>query len=182
MAPKSTVGDAWDPSLVNRDPTFLLPPLEIPGPWCRFYDHLYSYTWANDRTVQEALHIRPGTIRTWARCNESLSYTYTVTDVVDYHEELLKRGYRALIYSGDHDMVIPYVGTLAWIDTLNLTISHDWEAWVIDGQVAGYTTLYSYGEAYLTYATVKAGGHTAPSYKPKECFAMVDRWFAYFYL
>lgn len=102
--------------------------------------------------------------------------------MIDYHKELLKRGYRALIYSGDHDMAIPYVGTLAWIETLNLTVSEDWQAWFVDGQVAGYTTVYSYGEAYLTYATVKGGGHTAPEYKPKECFAMIDRWFAYYYL
>ncbi|KAL3730236.1 hypothetical protein ACJRO7_027270 [Eucalyptus globulus] len=179
--PKSTVDGKWDQSVVNRDPTFLASP-QLPGVWCRVYNYMLSYTWANDRAVQEALHVRPGTIRKWARCNESLSYEYSIREVVDYHKELLKRGYRALIYSGDHDMTIPYVGTLAWIETLNLTISEDWQAWFVDGQIAGYTTVYSNGEAYLTYATVKGGGHTAPEYKPKECFAMIDRWFAYYYL
>ncbi|KAF7849675.1 hypothetical protein BT93_L0405 [Corymbia citriodora subsp. variegata] len=95
--PESTVDGTWDPSLVNRDPT-LLPSPELPGIWCRVYNYMLSYTWANDRAVQEALHVRPGTIMKWVRCNESLSYKYNVREVIDYHKELLKRGYRALIY------------------------------------------------------------------------------------
>ncbi|KAL3730243.1 hypothetical protein ACJRO7_027276 [Eucalyptus globulus] len=183
MAPKSTVGRAWDSSLIIEDRSLLL--LPTPGAsrvWCRSYNYLYSYIWASDKAVQDALHVREGTIEKWVRCNETLSYTYTVSDVIDIHKDLIKRGYRALIYSGDHDMVVPYVGTLAWIGTLNLTISRDWEAWFVDGQVAGYTTLYSYFPSLLTYATVKGGGHTAPEYKPKECFAMINRWFDYYYI
>ncbi|KAI6678196.1 hypothetical protein NL676_038992 [Syzygium grande] len=137
QTPKSTLGDAWDPSLINQDRSLLLlPALRAPRVWCRNYNYMYSYIWASDRAVQDALHIREGTIEKWVRCNKTLSYTYTVTDVVDIHKELLETGFRALIYSGDHDMVIPYLGTQAWIDTLNLTISEDWHAWFVDGQVA----------------------------------------------
>ncbi|XP_030550344.1 serine carboxypeptidase-like 2 isoform X2 [Rhodamnia argentea] len=181
--PKSTVGYTWDPSLINHDRSLLpLPMLRSPRVWCRSYNYLYSYIWASDRAVQGALHIREGTIEKWVRCNKTLSYTYTVTDVIDIHKELMKRGFRALIYSGDHDMVIPYIGTQAWINTLNLTISQDWHAWFVDGQVAGYATLYAYFPSLLTFATVKGGGHTAPEYKPKECFAMINRWFDYYYI
>ncbi|KAL3730239.1 hypothetical protein ACJRO7_027272 [Eucalyptus globulus] len=183
MIPKSTAGDTWDPSLINDNRTLLLlPKLESPRVWCRHYNYLYSYIWASDKAVQDALHIREGTIEKWVRCNETLSYTYTVKEVIDIHKELIKRGFRALIYSGDHDIVIPYVGTQAWINTLNLTISQDWHAWFVDGQIAGYATLYSYFPSLLTYATVKGGGHTAPEYKPKECFALINRWFDYYYV
>ncbi|XP_056163544.1 serine carboxypeptidase-like 17 [Syzygium oleosum] len=183
QTPKSTVGGTWDSGLINQDRSLLLLPTpEAPRVWCRNYNYMYSYIWASDRAVHDALHVREGTIEKWVRCNETLSYIYTVSDVIDIHKELIKMGFRVLIYSGDHDMVVPYVGTLAWIETLNLTISQDWEAWFVDGQVAGYTTLYSYFPSLLTYATVKGGGHTAPEYKPKECFELINRWFDYYYI
>ncbi|KAL3730226.1 hypothetical protein ACJRO7_027268 [Eucalyptus globulus] len=183
QSPKSTVSDRWDPTLINRDPSPLLLPTErVSRVWCREYNYLYSYIWASDKAVQDALHIREGTIEKWVRCNKTLSYTSNVLVVIDIHKELIKRGLRALIYSGDHDMVIPYVGTQAWIDTLNLTISEDWHAWFVDGQVAGYATLYSSFPSLFTFVTVKGAGHTAPEYKPKECFALISRWFDYLYI
>ncbi|KAJ4716123.1 putative Serine carboxypeptidase [Melia azedarach] len=77
-------------------------------------------------------------------------------------------------------MVIPYVGTETWINSLNLTIESGWQPWFVEGQVAGYWMRYTHKTCHLTFATVKGGGHTAPEYKPKECLAMIDRWFAYY--
>ncbi|KAF3948125.1 hypothetical protein CMV_025836 [Castanea mollissima] len=82
--------------------------------------------------------------------------------------------YEVLIYSGDHDMVIPYIATHAWIESLNLTIAHDWRPWFVDGQVAGFTMQYTSKKYCLTFATLKGAGHTAPEYKPKESLAMID--------
>ncbi|KAF8016815.1 hypothetical protein BT93_H2125 [Corymbia citriodora subsp. variegata] len=150
-------------------------------PWCRSYNYLYSYIWANDRNVREALHIREGTKPEWDRCNYSLSYTKDILNSAVYHRYLSKTSLRALIYSGDHDLAIPYIGTLDWIRSLNLTLLGSWLPWFVEGQVAGYSILYSENSKYdLTYTTIKGGGHTAPEYKPKECFAMVDRWFSYY--
>ncbi|XP_062177458.1 serine carboxypeptidase-like 1 [Alnus glutinosa] len=173
------VGSKWDPSL-EEDSVDLLTVPQVPEQWCRSYNYLFSYIWANNETVQDALGIREGSIREWTRCNKSLSYTDNIFSTLNFHRNLIKKGYRMLIYSGDQDMVIPYVGTHAWIKSLNLTVSDDWEPWFVDGQVAGYTMEYNYKKSRLRYAIVKGGGHTAPEYKPKECFAMVDRWFAYY--
>ncbi|KAK0604797.1 hypothetical protein LWI29_019552 [Acer saccharum] len=77
---------------------------------------------------------------------------------------------------GDHDMVVSYLGTLSWIKALNFTIIDEWRPWLVDDQVAGYSTEYSKN---FTFATVKGGGHTAPEYKPKECFSMFKRWISH---
>ncbi|XP_022762376.1 serine carboxypeptidase-like 18 [Durio zibethinus] len=148
--------------------------------WCRNYHYLYSYVWANDKTVRSALHIREGTIGEWLRCNGSLSYDYDVSTSIDYERNLTREQLRALIYSGDHDMVIPYLGTIAWIESFNLTVQVDWYPWLVDGQVAGYNMNYAEEKYSLTYATIKGGGHTAPEYKPNEALAMIERWLAHF--
>nr|XP_011466208.1 PREDICTED: serine carboxypeptidase-like 18 isoform X3 [Fragaria vesca subsp. vesca] len=88
----------------------------------------------------------------WARCNTSLPYERYFRSVLSYHQSLTTRGYRALIYSGDHDMIIPHLGTLAWIKSLNFIIVDHWRPWLVDGQVAGYSVEYSNN---FTFATVK---------------------------
>ncbi|GLU09024.1 hypothetical protein SLE2022_259040 [Rubroshorea leprosula] len=148
--------------------------------WCRYDNYVFSYIWANDKTVQRALHIREGTKEEWLRCNRSLSYTYDILSTVEYHRNLSKKAYLALIYSGDHDIHIPYVGTNEWIESLNLTIADEWRPWFVQGQVAGYTKMYKQERYYLTFATVKGGGHTAPEYNPEQCLAMIDRWLSHY--
>ncbi|XP_062176796.1 serine carboxypeptidase-like 18 [Alnus glutinosa] len=151
--------------------------------WCRNNNYVLSYMWANDEIVQKTLGVRNGTILDWKRCNKSLAYDSDLNTVVHYHQELLKRGYRALIYSGDHDMMIPYVGTQAWIAYLSLPLVDGWRPWFVDGQIAGFTEKYSTTKGDgLTFATVKGGGHTAPEYKPQQCLEMADRWMSYYAL
>ncbi|KAG5543663.1 hypothetical protein RHGRI_016427 [Rhododendron griersonianum] len=59
----------------------------------------------------------------------------------------------SVLKSGDHDLIVPFLGTQAWIKSLNYSIVDDWRSWKVEGQVAGYTRSYSNG---MTYATVKA--------------------------
>ncbi|XP_020963633.1 serine carboxypeptidase-like 18, partial [Arachis ipaensis] len=85
------------------------------------------------------------------------------------HEILKGIGYCCIDNSGDHDMVVPFLATQAWIRSLNYSIVDDWRPWYTNGQVAGYTRTYSNA---MTFATVKGGGHTAPEYKLEECLHM----------
>ncbi|KAA8536289.1 hypothetical protein F0562_028767 [Nyssa sinensis] len=183
LSPKPNTTLKWDQSnSIEENPRDFLHKLPLlKGHWCREYNYLFSYIWANNKTVQEALHIREGTIKEWVRCNTSLpGYTQNLASCIDYHRNLTNKLCRALVYSGDHDMVIPYVGTQEWIYSLNLTIESGWESWFVDAQVAGYTEKYSHNNYDLTFTTVKGAGHTAPEYKPKQCLAMLSRWFAYY--
>lgn len=160
----------------------ILLPSNQERPWCRDDNYALSPVWANDPTVREALGVRNGTKPEWRKCNKTLSYDHDVESAFHYHQVLSRNGLQALVYSGDHDMMIPHIGTLAWIKDLNLTLDEDWRPWFKNGQVAGYTMRYSYGgnRFFLTFATVKGAGHTAPEFKPKECLAMIERWFSYY--
>ncbi|KAM5549698.1 hypothetical protein ABKV19_000889 [Rosa sericea] len=149
--------------------------------WCRNDNYVLSYIWANDATVQAALNIRNGTITDWKRCNKSLAYDSNLLSVVEYHRELIGRGYRSLIYSGDHDGLIPYVGTLTWITYLNLSTADGWRPWYVNGNVAGFTEKYTNDVSDgLTFATIKGAGHTAPEYMPEQALDMMDRWLAHY--
>ncbi|XP_024029030.1 serine carboxypeptidase-like 7 [Morus notabilis] len=112
---------------------------ESPLPWfgCPGYPHLLSRYWANDPHVRKALHIQKGSIGEWNRCNWSLPYQHNIHSSVEYHANLSAKGYRSLIYSGDHDMKVPFLATQAWIRSLNYTIVDDWRSWVVQGQIAG---------------------------------------------
>ncbi|KAK4401749.1 Serine carboxypeptidase-like 2 [Sesamum angolense] len=93
--------------------------------FCRRYNYVISYVWANNETVREALHIREGTVTDWQRCNGILPYE-RCRSVFKHHKLLSEKGFRALVYSGDHDMAISYISTLKWIRNLNLTLKEEW--------------------------------------------------------
>nr|XP_027083564.1 serine carboxypeptidase-like 19 isoform X4 [Coffea arabica] len=109
--------------------------------------------WANNKSVQEALHVRRETIGEWVSCRDALPYTKNAASVVPYHANLSTKGYRSLIYSGDHDLMVPHIETQAWIRSLHYPIIDDWRQWIHQGQVAGYTRTYA---NEMTFATVKA--------------------------
>ncbi|KAI3896598.1 hypothetical protein MKX03_023173 [Papaver bracteatum] len=147
---------------------------DLDNPNC-LKDHLLSGYWANDERVQEDLHVKKETIKKWIRCNLDVPYKKDVLSSVEYHKNIsTKLGYRALIYSGDHDFMVPHISTEAWIRSLNLSIIDDWLPWLMDDQSAGYTRTYASG---LTYET--GAGQTAPEFRPKECYAMFERWISH---
>ncbi|KAM3237498.1 serine carboxypeptidase-like 17 isoform X1 [Capsicum annuum] len=151
-------------------------PEQLPALKCRNDWYKHSYHWADDGQDRDALNIRKDTVGKWERCASNLKYQKTVMSTIPYHASLSSKGYRSLIYSGDHDKVVSFQSTQAWIKSLNYSIVDDWRTWTVDNQVAGYTRSYS---NQMTFATVKGAGHTAPEYKPRECLAMLTRWISY---
>ncbi|XP_019164423.1 PREDICTED: serine carboxypeptidase-like 10 isoform X2 [Ipomoea nil] len=117
-----------------------------------------------------------GTKEKWLRCDLSLPYTTTVDNTIPYHVNLSKKGYRSLIYSGDHEMVCPYLSNEAWIRSLNYSIIDDWRSWMVEGQVAGYTMTYA---NQMTFVTVKRAGHVTPDHRPFESQVMFERWISH---
>ncbi|GAB4853408.1 hypothetical protein Ancab_017586 [Ancistrocladus abbreviatus] len=174
--------ETWNRRSLEDDesPNFILSPPKIPNLWCRTFNYALADFWANDGKVQEALHVRKGMVKEWMRCNQTISYTKNRPSVVYVHRFLSTQNLLVLVECGDRDMVVPFVGTVQWIKSLNLTIDVDWRPWFVDGQVAGYTRKFTENQYRLTYATVKGGGHTAPEYFRRRCYFMFDRWVHYY--
>ncbi|KAL0926149.1 hypothetical protein M5K25_004543 [Dendrobium thyrsiflorum] len=170
--PNDSAREYYKRSLKENSFGQLFHPPETPELRCKGYAYYLGYFWANKNVTKDVLQIKKGTVSEWQRCN-NLDYLYDIPSSLPYQLNLLKRGYRALVYSGDHDMMVPFVGTKLWIKSLNLTVLDPWRSWSVDNQVAGYTVLYSND---LTFATVKGAGHTAAEWRPQQCFTMFDRW------
>ncbi|CAL5210983.1 unnamed protein product [Lathyrus oleraceus] len=162
----------WRRSLTQELKKPLRSHLKLPELSCQIYGFYLATKWANDDSVRKALHIREGTIGKWERCYTT-DFEREIHGSFEFHVNLSKKGYRSLIYSGDHDLVVPFTSTQAWIRDLNYSIVDDWRPWLLNDQVGGYTRTYS---NRMTFATVKGSGHTAPEYTPEQCFVMFSRW------
>uniref|UniRef100_M4EIL2 Serine carboxypeptidase-like 19 n=1 Tax=Brassica campestris TaxID=3711 RepID=M4EIL2_BRACM len=115
----------------------------LPPPRCFTYSYFLSAFWANDENVRSALGVKKG-FGKWSRCNTlNIPYTYDIHDAIPYHVNNSRKGFRSLIYRqdycfGDHDMMVPFSSTEAWIKSLNYSIVDDWRPWMMtSNQVAG---------------------------------------------
>uniref|UniRef100_J3N7X9 Uncharacterized protein n=1 Tax=Oryza brachyantha TaxID=4533 RepID=J3N7X9_ORYBR len=166
--------ETLDREMLEKEHGVLKHPPAQPSIKCAEYANYLSYFWANSNVTRNTLGIKKGTVNEWVRCHENdLPYAFDIKSSIKYHRSVTLNGYRALVYSGDHDAVVPFLGTQAWVRSLGYPIVDDWRAWHIDGQSAGFTIAYGNN---LTFATVKGAGHTAPEFEPERCFAMFSRW------
>lgn len=141
---------------------------EDTSPGCYTYRYLLTTYWANDESVRRALQITKESEEKWVRCYWEIPYTKDIKSSVPYHMNNSISGYPSLIFSGDHDIDVPFLGTQAWIRSLNYPLIDDWRPWMIGDQIAGYTRTNA---NKMTFATIKGGGHT-PEYKPEESYIM----------
>ncbi|CAN0879757.1 Serine carboxypeptidase-like 20 [Linum grandiflorum] len=139
-------------------------------------DDEVATVWLNNESVRKAIHAEPKNVSgVWELCTNRIVFNHDTGSMIDYHRNLTLRGYRALIYSGDHDMCVPFTGSEAWTRSMGYGIIDKWRPWVSNGQVAGFTQGYANN---LTFLTVKGSGHTVPEYKPREALDLYSRFLA----
>ncbi|CAN4101160.1 unnamed protein product [Withania somnifera] len=137
-------------------------------------DDRVATVWLNNEDVREAFHAEQTSVTgPWDLCTDNIIFSHDSGSMIKYHRNLTARGYRALIYSGDHDMCVPYTGSEKWTSSLGYAIVDEWRPWYVNEQVAGYIQGYA---SNLTFLTIKGAGHTVPEYKPQESLAFYDRW------
>jgi len=139
----------------------------------------YATNYLNEAEVKEALHVKSNIA--WDECSRTVKYEYIdkMLPMEHYYNQLLNsasdKNLKILVYSGDDDSVCGTIGTQKWIWDLGFPVKKGayWNAWEVDGQMAGYISQFETPfskEPRLTFATVHFAGHEVPTYKPKEAF------------
>ncbi|CAI0426506.1 unnamed protein product [Linum tenue] len=132
--------------------------------------------WLNNEAVRAAINAEPKNVSgDWELCTNRIRFSHDAGSMMKYHRNLTMKGYRALIFSGDHDMCVPFTGSEAWTRAMGYKIVDKWRPWISNGEVAGYTQGY---ENNLTFLTIKGAGHTVPEYKPTEALNFYSRFLA----
>uniref|UniRef100_A0A803R5R9 Carboxypeptidase n=2 Tax=Cannabis sativa TaxID=3483 RepID=A0A803R5R9_CANSA len=138
------------------------------------FDDEVATSWLNNKAVRKAIHAAPESVSgPWDLCTSRISYNHDSGSMIPYHKNLTMQGYQALIFSGDHDMCVPFTGSQSWTRSIGYKIIDEWRPWISNSQVAGYVQGYDHN---LTYLTIKGAGHTVPEYKPHEALDFISRW------
>ncbi|KAF0698706.1 hypothetical protein As57867_010666, partial [Aphanomyces stellatus] len=95
--------------------------------------------------VQKAIHVTGDHVE-WVNCmgHDTIQYNRSVSSLPLY-PNILSKDLKALIFSGDADSIVNFIGTQRWITTegLKLNVKTKWQPWFgPDKQLAGYTEEY----------------------------------------
>ncbi|XP_047957115.1 serine carboxypeptidase 1-like [Salvia hispanica] len=173
---KRIFGRAWPYRAPVRDGYVPTWPQLLKGENVPCTDEEVADIWLNNEAVRKALHADSADLSgRWDLCTDRISFHHDAGSMIKYHKNLTSRGYQALIYSGDHDMCVPFTGSEAWTRSIGYKIIDEWRPWYVKGQVSGYTQGYDYN---LTFLTIKGAGHTVPEYKPTEALEFYSRFLA----
>jgi serine carboxypeptidase-like clade 1 len=136
-----------------------------------------SYNYFNDiPAVRTALHVGDNPVY-WEDCTTNKKFKYTYSKEASYflYPDLIKSGIRVLIYSGDCDTVVNYMGSMAWmhklVDAEGYQTNEEWHEWTYDSQIAGYTQEFNNN---FRFTTIKGTGHMAIWWAKPQGLKMYD--------
>jgi serine carboxypeptidase-like clade 2 len=132
----------------------------------------FMTAYLNRPDVQKAVNIR-NPVQKWSACSNKVHYNYDdiASSVIPVYQFLFNENLKILVYAGDVDAIVPYSGSLAWIESLKMNITDPWRPWYDSGkQVGGYVTVYE----SLTFTTVRGAGHMVPTFQPTRALMMLS--------
>lgn len=125
--------------------------------------------------VRKALHLdkfNPGASR--------FSYDSSGPASITLYPELVSK-LRIMIYNGDADACVPYIGNEEWISDLEnqgiIKETKPWTPWFagnVKRTPAGYVTKYSVTGSHqdFKFVTIRLAGHMVPTFQPEAAFEM----------
>uniref|UniRef100_A0A803LT26 Uncharacterized protein n=1 Tax=Chenopodium quinoa TaxID=63459 RepID=A0A803LT26_CHEQI len=129
----------------------------------------------NRKDVQKAMHAHLIGVTQWATCSNVLNYHMDDLEVptLPLLGTFTKSGVRVLIYSGDQDSVVPFIGSRTLINglakELGLNTTVPYRTWLTNRQVGGWTQVYG---DILAYATIRGASHEAPLSQPARSLVL----------
>ncbi|CAN1257732.1 Serine carboxypeptidase-like 45 [Linum perenne] len=135
-------------------------------------------TYLNRKDVQQAMHAQLVGVTSWRFCSNVMNYDNNNLEIptIGVVGSLVSSGIQVLVYSGDQDSVIPFIGTRTLVNRLakgmglNTTVSY--KPWIdADKQIGGWTQVYG-EKKQLAYATIRGASHMAPFSSPKRSLAL----------
>ncbi|CAI5731158.1 unnamed protein product [Hyaloperonospora brassicae] len=144
-------------------------------PMCYDFSHVEKFL--RLESTLKKLHVSPNSAK-WQSCNMAVHAGFSYDWMKNFQQlvpPMLEAGIRGLVYAGDADFIVNWMGCKAW--TLMLPWSkHDEflaaedKDWVVDGKVAG--KIRQVGP--FTFQQVYEAGHMVPLDQPKNALAMLQ--------
>jgi hypothetical protein len=134
-----------------------------------------SVTYFHQDSVRAALHVSSSALP-WDVCSAVVKYVQYAPTVAPIYEQLSPQ-MRVLVYSGDVDSCVPFVGTQSQVDLLGFPVipGKGWESWMVASQIAGFCRTYDVGpKGALAWCSVRGAGHMVPTFKPAQALALFE--------
>ncbi|PRP87642.1 lysosomal protective protein-like [Planoprotostelium fungivorum] len=140
----------------------------------------WTTTWANNPEVAKALHVKEGIA--WGICSD-VGYQGGPSSVLDIYQKFsLLSQYKVLVYSGDQDTVINFLGTQRWVLDLQYPVTYSWAPWYYNqgfgDQIGGYGVQFNNG-GNLNFTTIKGAGHMVPWFQPGPAYQLLTNFLSY---
>ena len=132
-------------------------------------DDIFFDEFLNDEDVKDKLGVDKDI--KWTQCFSQLNYI--MGDSYKFYSETMLEypDLRVWVFSGTEDAVLPTLGTMRWINKLNLNIEKKWTKYKVNEQIAGYAQKYQEG---LVIVTVKGAGHMVPQDQRASAYKLYD--------